>query len=93
MLSAEVANAAVNHVMMKAPKIKENKKIVCNEEVICLGKCQHFTDKVKLKFAAKCILLNVELHQLFVTLLLDQYRTEFVTQHIVCIEGYLSTGI
>ena len=43
MSSIEAANTAVHHVMMKAPKIKENEEMDCNEEVIRKGKYQHFT--------------------------------------------------
>ena len=34
MSSIEAANAAVRHVMMKAPKVKENEEMNCDEEVV-----------------------------------------------------------
>lgn len=43
--SIEAANAAVHHIMMKPSKVKESEELDCNEEVICQGKYQHFTDK------------------------------------------------
>jgi len=48
MSSIEVANAAVREVMMKAPKVKENEEMDCNEHIVRRGKYQRFTDKERL---------------------------------------------
>ena len=53
MSSIEAANAAVRHVMMKAPKVKENEEMNCDEEVVRRGKYQHFTDKEKLELGKR----------------------------------------
>jgi len=34
----EATNAAMHEVMIKAPKVKENKEMECDEQIVCQGK-------------------------------------------------------
>lgn len=53
MSSIEADNATVYHAMMQMPNVKENEEMDCDEEFICQGNYQHFTDKGRLELGKR----------------------------------------
>jgi len=53
MLSIKASNAAVCEAMMKVPKVEENEEMECDEQIVCQGKYQHFTDTERLIFGKR----------------------------------------